>query len=114
MASKHTTNRSERDINKKFNLVEFNRIFEQNNLNFENKENKTQENKLQELPVKEIKTQEQELPEGKIKTQEQELPECNQTLIKSEYNVLLIIFSSMLIIGILLLLFNNFIRTDDK
>jgi hypothetical protein len=29
----NTTNKSERDIEKKFNSVEFNRIFEQNNLN---------------------------------------------------------------------------------
>ena len=36
MSLKHTTNRSERDINLKFNLVEFNRLFEQN-LTLENK-----------------------------------------------------------------------------
>jgi len=34
-----TTNTSQRDINQKFNLVEFNRIFEQNNLALENKDN---------------------------------------------------------------------------
>jgi hypothetical protein len=34
-----TTNFSQRDIDQKFNLVEFNRIFEQNNLVLENKNN---------------------------------------------------------------------------
>ena len=32
MAIEKTTNRSDRDIDKKFNMVEFNKIFEQNNL----------------------------------------------------------------------------------
>ena len=33
-----TTNYSQRDIDQKFNLIEFNRIFEQNNLALENKD----------------------------------------------------------------------------
>ena len=32
MDNEKTTNRSDRDINKKFNMVEFNKIFEENNL----------------------------------------------------------------------------------
>ena len=42
MASKHTTNHSERDITKKFNLAEFNRIFEQNIILENKKELSTQ------------------------------------------------------------------------
>ena len=39
MAYQKTTNRSDRDIDKQFNMVEFNKIFEKNNLNIENKNN---------------------------------------------------------------------------
>jgi len=81
MASKHTTNRSERDITQKFNLVEFNRIFEQN-LNLENKK----ENNSKELPT-----------------------EC---LEKSQNYTFIIIICIIIIIGVSLLLFNNFIRIE--
>ena len=69
-----TKNSSQRDIDQKFNLVEFNRIFEQNNLALKNDD------------------------EIKIDT-----PKCANNL-----QPILIIFI-ILIIGILLLLFENFI-----
>ncbi len=80
MASKHTTNRSERDINQKFNLVEFNRIFEQNNLG-----NKSGVSECSQM-------------------------ECSE---KSQNNILFIITCIIISIGILLLLFNNFIKFEN-
>ena len=76
----NTTNSSERDINKKFNSVEFNRIFEQNNLNLVNK------NKIQDIPIV-----------------------CSEN---SKSNIIFIISCIILAVGILLLLFNNFILVD--
>jgi hypothetical protein len=81
----NTTNYSERDINKKFNLVEFNKIFEQNNLALANKDKLEQPQiSLSQVPVILCPT-------------------------KSEPKTLFIIVCSILILGILLLLFNNFI-----
>ena len=72
-----TTNRSDRNIDKQFNMVEFNRLFEQNNLPLENK-NETS---------KSINNDSNQSP-----------------------NILFIITCILLIIGISLLLFNNFIN----
>ena len=83
MTSKHTTNRSERDITKKFNLAEFNRIFEQN-LILENKKIKDS----QELTI--------------------QCPEKSQN--NSQNNTLFIIICIIIIIGIFLLLIENFIK----
>jgi len=88
----NTTNYSERDINKRFNLAEFNRIFEQNNLNFVNK------NKL-----KMTNNDENEI---------QKTPIINACPENSKPNILFIITCIILILGILLLLFNNFISVD--
>lgn len=84
--SKHqnTTNFSERDINKKFNLVEFNRIFEQNDSMLANK------NKLHDEPKR--------------------YP-CSEP---SKLDILFIIVCIILTLGILLLLFNNFISTEEN
>lgn len=78
MAYQNTTNYSERDINKQFNQVEFNRLFEQNNLNLSNKDNLNLVSKVNECPE------------------------------NSKQNILFIISCIILTIGILLILFNNF------
>ena len=78
----NTTNYSERDINKQFNSAEFNRIFEQNNLILANKD------KLHDLPVPVV---------------------CPDN---SKSNTFFIIICIILALGILLLLFNNFILVD--
>jgi hypothetical protein len=85
MTSLNTTNSSERDINIKFNLAEFNRVFEQNlnstKLNLENNSDK--------IPVA--------------------CPQIDSTK-NSQNNILFIIICIIIMIGISLLLFNNFIR----
>lgn len=81
--NQNTTNFSERDINKKFNLVEFNRIFEQNDSMLANK------NKLQDAPIT--------------------CPHYEP----SKPDILFIIVCIILTLGILLLLFNNFISTEE-
>ncbi len=73
----NTTRYSERDINKKFNQIEFNKVFEQENLNFNNNLNNI---------------------------------ECSK---KYNLNFLLVIIC-IIMIGILLLLFNNFILHDSN
>ena len=79
MNNEKTTNRSDRDIFKKFNMVEFNRIFEENNLALDNK-----------------------------KILPNELDKCNQKQQKP--NILFIITCIFIILGIYLLLINNFIN----
>jgi len=74
MVNIKTTNRSDRDIDKKFNMVEFNKIFEENNLGL-NKKNLDENNQ-----------------------QQQQKP-----------NILFIISCIFIILGIYLLLINNFL-----
>jgi len=81
--SQNTTNYSQRDINQQFNLVEFNKLFEQNNLISGEKEN----------------------------TQELQKTICPKT---SNPKILFIIVCVLLILGILLLLYNNFIIVDEE
>ena len=79
----NTTNYSQRDIDQKFNLVEFNRIFEQNNLNLS--KNNIQDNLI------------------KCPTKKNDSPD-----------LLLIIVCGVIILGILLLLFNNFFNINSE
>ena len=78
----NTTNYSQRDIDQKFNLVEFNRIFEQNNLNLS--KNNIQDNLIN-CPAK-----------------------------NDNPDILLIIVCSVIILGILLLLFNYFFNINSE
>jgi len=80
MAYQNTTNYSQRDINKKFNLVEFNKTFEKNMY----KDSLSNTENLQE-------------------------PQPNQTKCPSNLNTFFIIIFCIIIIGILLLFYNNFI-----
>ena len=79
----NTTNYSQRDIDQKFNLVEFNRIFEQNNLNLS--KNNIQDNLIN-CPTKK----------------------------NDNPDLLLIIVCGVIILGILLLLFNNFFNINSE
>jgi hypothetical protein len=91
MAYQNTTNRSQRDINQKFNLVEFNKLFEQNNLSL---------NKKKDIITLEPK------PELPMPTQQ-----CPN---KSQINIFFIIICIIISVGILLLLFNNFILNNTN
>jgi len=82
--SQNTTNYSERDINQQFKLAEFNKIFEQNNLALANKD------KINETPP----------------------IVCPKS--SSNPKILFIIVCVFLIIGILLLLYNNFIKVEEN
>ena len=80
MSKQRTTNHSERDIDQQFKLVEFNRIFEQNNLSLKNKN----------IPI----------TTNTITTNN-----CNN---EQNPNILFIITCVLIFLGIILLLFNNF------